>query len=393
VNSGIVTVNTEGLTEADYTRALEITPHFYRAALNPSVWTSVLSEFADAFNVPVAQFNLVDVPTITVVSAAQFGLSEEALRAWLAIEDFEAADPRVDMARHRPNQPFTELDVMTQEQWHAAPIYQNVFSRFGFESSLAVHTILEDANVAAVLGITRRCDAPAFDATDTARFHLYLPHFRQAVRVASRLYRTEVRNRSYEALFDRLRIGALVTDRFGELAYANASARASIEADEGIALSHGKLVAERPEETRDLHAAIFEAAVDGPDPETRRHLIRLKRHGSPTDLLLTITPLHTGEPEIPLGHDLHAAVFICDPDQVYEGDIEAMQRLFGLTDAEARVMQIAGSGTPTREIAATLGKSYETVRTHLKSVYRKTGVASQAELSRLVQSLQLPRLP
>jgi DNA-binding CsgD family transcriptional regulator len=103
--------------------------------------------------------------------------------------------------------------------------------------------------------------------------------------------------------------------------------------------------------------------------------------------------LHTGKTEMPLGHDLHAAVFICDPDQVYEGDIEAMQRLFGLTDAEGRVMQIAGSGTPPRDIAATLGKSYETVRTHLKSVYRKTGVASQAELSRLVQSLQLPRLP
>lgn len=46
----------------------------------------------------------------------------------------------------------------------------------------------------------------------------------------------------------------------------------------------------------------------------------------------------------------------------------------------------AGQGVP--EIAATLDRSVETVRTHLKSVQAKTGVQRQADLARLVAGLR-----
>ena len=55
-----------------------------------------------------------------------------------------------------------------------------------------------------------------------------------------------------------------------------------------------------------------------------------------------------------------------------------------LTPAELRVAAYAAEAASTREIAACLGLSENTVKTHLKSVYLKTQTSSRAELVRLV---------
>ncbi len=58
--------------------------------------------------------------------------------------------------------------------------------------------------------------------------------------------------------------------------------------------------------------------------------------------------------------------------------------LFDLTGAEARVArEIAGGATP-EETAIRLGISIETVRTHLKRIFAKTGTHRQADLVRLL---------
>jgi DNA-binding NarL/FixJ family response regulator len=55
-----------------------------------------------------------------------------------------------------------------------------------------------------------------------------------------------------------------------------------------------------------------------------------------------------------------------------------------LTATEGRVAELAALGYTTREIAATLFASIRTVETHLQNVYRKLGVRSRVELTRLL---------
>jgi len=63
--------------------------------------------------------------------------------------------------------------------------------------------------------------------------------------------------------------------------------------------------------------------------------------------------------------------------------IVALARIFGLTCAEARVLaHLAEDRTPS-EIGAALGVSVTTVRTHLQSLFQKTGARRQPELIRL----------
>jgi DNA-binding CsgD family transcriptional regulator len=57
-----------------------------------------------------------------------------------------------------------------------------------------------------------------------------------------------------------------------------------------------------------------------------------------------------------------------------------LKNRFGLTPAEARLVLRLMMGDSLHSAAKALGIKYETVRTHLKSIFQKTGTRRQAEL-------------
>lgn len=63
---------------------------------------------------------------------------------------------------------------------------------------------------------------------------------------------------------------------------------------------------------------------------------------------------------------------------------EHLKDMHGLTPAEIRIASGLASGLSLREMAQANGVSYETIRTHLKSIYAKTDVNSQAALVSLL---------
>ena len=65
---------------------------------------------------------------------------------------------------------------------------------------------------------------------------------------------------------------------------------------------------------------------------------------------------------------------------------EFLKDRFNLTPAEARVVVRLVAGVSLRPCAKALDIQYETVRAHLKSVFRKTGTHRQVELVLLVIS-------
>src|SRR5262245_56739857 len=60
--------------------------------------------------------------------------------------------------------------------------------------------------------------------------------------------------------------------------------------------------------------------------------------------------------------------------------IDLLRCHFGLTSAEARLALHLVAGETLRSAAAKLNVTYETVRTSLKNIFKKTGSCRQAEL-------------
>jgi DNA-binding CsgD family transcriptional regulator len=65
---------------------------------------------------------------------------------------------------------------------------------------------------------------------------------------------------------------------------------------------------------------------------------------------------------------------------------------YGLTRAEAKVTLAASSGLGVPETANRLGVSPNTVKTHLRRVFAKTGTSRQTELVRLMASIGVLRV-
>ncbi|HTT13695.1 MAG TPA: helix-turn-helix transcriptional regulator [Burkholderiaceae bacterium] len=81
-----------------------------------------------------------------------------------------------------------------------------------------------------------------------------------------------------------------------------------------------------------------------------------------------------------------AVLMLIDPPAASGGTLTAVQRLFGLTAAEARVLALLLDDCRPREIAEELEISVTTVRSHLQALFAKTGTRRQSELVALAWS-------
>ena len=88
-----------------------------------------------------------------------------------------------------------------------------------------------------------------------------------------------------------------------------------------------------------------------------------------------------------------ALVIIGDAADALAVEEEALHDLFSLTQAEARLGCALSAGHSIESAAALFGVQSATIRSELKSVFRKTGVNRQQDLVRLITSLSLtPRV-
>jgi DNA-binding CsgD family transcriptional regulator len=85
-----------------------------------------------------------------------------------------------------------------------------------------------------------------------------------------------------------------------------------------------------------------------------------------------------------LGERAVAAIYVTDPEQVSERPEVVLIRLYGLTPAEAKVAALIVRGMSARQAAEGLAISYNTVKSHLKRVFAKTGTKRQGDLIRLI---------
>jgi DNA-binding CsgD family transcriptional regulator len=86
-----------------------------------------------------------------------------------------------------------------------------------------------------------------------------------------------------------------------------------------------------------------------------------------------------------------AMLLICDPDRPAQIPAAWMMDAYGLTLAEAGVALAVASAATISATARRLKISVNTVKTHLRRVYEKTGTSRQAELVRLMATISVVR--
>jgi DNA-binding CsgD family transcriptional regulator len=99
-------------------------------------------------------------------------------------------------------------------------------------------------------------------------------------------------------------------------------------------------------------------------------------------LALVVSP--TRAAASPFGRSRAVTIAFADPERALEADADLLARLYGFTAREASVAALLLQGRSPSEAADELAMSGNTVRTHIRHVFDKTGVERLADLVRLL---------
>lgn len=184
------------------------------------------------------------------------------------------------------------------------------------------------------------------------------------------------RRREAQATLDRLDLAVLLYDSRGRLVFVNEGARVAANAEPTIELDGEGLRLADPERQQALNRAVARMIAASTDPGARLadHL-EVPRAGR-RPLRLLVVPLHA-EAEPGAGA---CAVFLSDSEAGIEAPAHILQRHYGLTQAEARVVAKLLQGGSLDLVAEQLGVQRETVRSHIKRIYAKVGTTRQSDL-------------
>jgi DNA-binding CsgD family transcriptional regulator len=144
----------------------------------------------------------------------------------------------------------------------------------------------------------------------------------------------------------------------------------------------GQVTAIDPDAGRNLRDAIRAAAQGDIELGTKGIAIVLARDD--TSLVARVLPLTSGERRGMLDRKAAAAIFVHETRMSVPVPLETMTKVYGLTAGEVRVLAAIAENSSILDMAAALGISQATVKTHLQRLFAKTGVRRQSELIKLL---------
>jgi DNA-binding CsgD family transcriptional regulator len=187
------------------------------------------------------------------------------------------------------------------------------------------------------------------------------------------------------ALLDALGTALLLVDSRGRPIFINRRAAEILAQQDGLALGPSGLATDSVQKTRALRAAITGAAARAHSSLAHSLTLRLSvaRPSSRPPWLVSILPIARDGTVATAGC---AAIAITASDARTRIDPTGAADYFLLTPREADVAALLATGCSSREAARALHIRIGTVRTHLKSLFEKTGARSQTALALKLQA-------
>jgi DNA-binding CsgD family transcriptional regulator/PAS domain-containing protein len=252
----------------------------------------------------------------------------------------------------------------------------------GFDIAVGVNVLQDDARSMSVCAVGRRTDLER-DRHIVDRLRRLAPHMLRVSQLNQQLGGLETRTVAAEVALDRLTTAMIVVNRSGQVVHMNAAAERIIASDDGLSVINKELTGANQDQGEDLRRLVGKALRATKDiAAIPGGVTRISRRSEQAPYEVLVTPIseNTLAPGFcgPL-----AAVFIRDPEAKVTASSDWLQRLYGLTRAESRLMNALLAGDTLETSAERFVVSKETLRSQLKSIFLKTGTSSQIELIRL----------
>lgn len=289
----------------------------------------------------------------------------------------------------KPNDIVLTSDYMSEEDYARSRFAREFLS---LRNCVDLATlILEVAPTSfTVLGVLRN-EAQGFADTNVRRkLEMLAPHFRRAVMLANLFEQRHMMADVLAETLDQLKAGVFILAADARVIHANNSAKNLLKRDQAFRVSDGILV---PQEVsaRIALAAALAAASNGDEALGSVDPHILFRTNTEKSLFGTVMALSDGQRRQTAMH-YRAVAALCLRETLIQAPVvaPAVARLYNLTPREMTVLSTVIENPSVSGSADILGLSGETIKSHLKSIFRKTGATRQADLIKLVAGAASP---
>lgn len=344
-------------------------------AVNPPHWPKAIQALSRLYGDVSIGALAVDRTSGALIEEIHRGLDPLALKEFR--DHYFAINPRFQVMRSRARMnydyQFIDEDGIRRSEFYA-------WARRHETNYYLAANNLGDDTTHVLIALFRGDRQGHFDASEIRTMIRLWPHIQSAM-VASRALAGSALH--YDRLCESLETlarPAVIIDDSAKVAYLNSSAETIFAARDGLAFDNHLMICGYAEDQVNFQVHIASALrasgedrLDGVGSEMR---IRRPSGLRPYSLIM--------QPLAPTGTLLDrrrswAIVLIRDEGSV-PPHVRRYATLHGLTPAEADVLANLANGISIEEIAHLKGRSHQTVRKQLASVFAKTGTHRQAEL-------------
>ncbi|ULK97566.1 helix-turn-helix transcriptional regulator [Bradyrhizobium sp. I71] len=356
----------------------------YDAVLDASLWSAALEGIADITHSAAALIHgySVDHKLYTFHNLGR--IDPECKRRH---ELYHVSNPWMRSSRFPAGQMVHTDDLIELSQLKRTAFYDDVLRPQNLAHGLIVN-VVSRREFRVSLNVERSETSGPFSARDRAILSSLLPHLRRACELRLRMLDYQEAAQTERDALDALSTGIVVFDAGQRVLFANSAARARAE-EVSLRLDAG--CAPSGPSANELRAVLADT-LRGETVGTCRLL-----HPSGREIRITVTPVKGRAFAHPSHHKRASPAAIAllgDVSRSRDAASALLAARHGLTAAELRAAAALAQTSGMEAAAAMLGLSRNTLKTHAKRIYAKTGVRGHAELvqsiAQIAQTLDPP---
>lgn len=371
----------------DRRRSCKLIPEIYAATVDASHWDYVLEMIAQQTESKSACLYYKDRELGISNTVAQFGCPVDLLPNFK--RNFTELDSLFDKAVTGTETDEILYQIFSENDNDNVDIesdfYKNWLKPQGIYH-LARLQFLDNNEQKASIAVSREKNAGVWHEGDIRVISEIVPHLRRALDIHAEFTRLRMQQDALEKGLDRLVIGLILYDKNANAVYINPTAKAIINAHPALTLDNNGLVLYSSRDNKILHQTILDTAgIEQDDSWKQSVAIGITHPEVEIPLPLLVTPMHAHLLTSDLDYEgAKVAVFLSDPNQQQPISVNNLVSVYKLTPSEAQVAISLANGHSIDDIATTSHHSAHTIRSQLKSTFKKTGVCRQSELIKLL---------
>jgi DNA-binding CsgD family transcriptional regulator len=354
------------LTESMFSDTLE---SLYAATTDESQWSVAMARLSQAFDVPRVAL-LRATPRLDGLLEIRH-INHDPAAERLYNDYYFAYDPSHRITRDAVVGCWLDRPDLFDPETTPEPEYMDFAVRNGirFVAGGKVHS---DATSVTLLGLQRPRDHKAFDCASAETFRRLSQHIGRAAALSTELRAAQLAKGLSLAAIDSLEWAVFAVDAGGKLLLANRPGERALILQTPFALRGTRLVARDAEADLRLRSGLAAAS------KRRASTFACPCAGAQWMVRIVPTTSFPGA----------ALVYVSDARASDTATVPA--GMFGFTPAEADIANLVAEGLGAKQIARERNVSENTIRTHIKHVFEKTGARRMSELAKLL--LAVPKV-